>query len=246
MHAPVKILVVEDQVIISAKIAKMLTEIGYEVSGIFMKGEQAIIAVQQNKPDLIIMDIQLKGKLDGIDTAQIIQATHNIPIIFLTANSDRHHFNRAKETKPYAFLSKPFKQVDLQHALELTFQRLAEQAAGGKEEEDSNGSFVLGDRIFFRDNDRMKKLMIQDVLFFEADRNYSKLITSAKTYTLATTLKKIEDRIPSSHFLRVHRSFIVNCAHIDELGELYVMIRKVRIPVSRSLKGQLVERLNII
>uniref|UniRef100_UPI0040478FBF response regulator n=1 Tax=Mariniflexile sp. TaxID=1979402 RepID=UPI0040478FBF len=73
--------------------------------------------------DILLLDINLKGKIDGIETAQIMQKTYNIPIIYLTANADEAHFNRAKSTNPYAFISKPFKKLDLERAIEITKHR---------------------------------------------------------------------------------------------------------------------------
>src|SRR6185436_16807290 len=107
----VRILVVEDEMIIAAKIAMQLTNLGYEVTGILPKGEEAIKHVEDEKPDIIVLDINLKGKIDGIEAAKQIQQIADIPIIYLTANSDDATFNRAKPTRPYAFISKPFKQL---------------------------------------------------------------------------------------------------------------------------------------
>jgi CheY-like chemotaxis protein len=92
-----------------------LSNLGYEVTGILPRGEEAIVHVDENKPDIVLLDINLKGKFDGIETALQIHKLANIPIIYLTANSDEATFNRAKVTKPYAFISKPYKQPDLSH-----------------------------------------------------------------------------------------------------------------------------------
>ncbi len=74
--------------------------------------------------DIVLLDIHLKGKIDGIETAKQIQQQSNVPIIYLTANADEATFNRAKTTRPAAFISKPFKQLDLQRAIELAICRM--------------------------------------------------------------------------------------------------------------------------
>jgi CheY-like chemotaxis protein len=130
MHSLVKILVVEDEMIIAAKISMQLTNLGYEVTGILPRGEQAVLHVEENTPDIVLLDINLKGRLDGIETALQIQRQRDIPIIYLTANGDEATFNRAKSTRPYAFISKPFKQLDLQRAIELTISHMAENETG--------------------------------------------------------------------------------------------------------------------
>ena len=98
MDTLVKILVVEDEMIIGAKISMQLTSLGYEVTGILPRGEEAILHAKENKPDIILLDINLKGKLDGIETARALQQHGSVPIIYITANSDEATFNRAKST----------------------------------------------------------------------------------------------------------------------------------------------------
>ncbi len=82
--------------------------------------------VAENKPDIVLLDINLKGSLDEIETAKQLAAVIRIPVIYLTANNDKATFNRAKATKPSAFISKPFKQLNLQRAIGLTISRMEE------------------------------------------------------------------------------------------------------------------------
>ena len=103
-----RILIVEDDMIIAANISLQLSNLGYEVTGIETKGEEAVHHALETKPDLILMDIHLKGKSTGIDAAHEIHRILDIPIIFLTANEDDATFQKAKETHPFAFISKPF------------------------------------------------------------------------------------------------------------------------------------------
>ena len=211
-----KILVVEDEMLIAAKISMLLTNLGYEVTGILPRGEEALPHITENKPDILLLDINLKGKIDGIQTAAAIQQTTDIPIIYLTANSDDATFNRAKSTRPAAFIEKPFKQHNLQRALELTISRMGkniETDDAGKINEENHAS-ILSDRIFVRNRDRMVKIMVTDILYMEADRNYSHIFTGAKQFTLTVTLKTMEEELSMQHFLRVHRSFIINLIHV--------------------------------
>lgn len=96
MESKIKILVVEDEMLIGAKISMLLTELGYEVTGLFPRGEEALLHMKESKPDLVLLDIQLNGEWDGIETARRLHAENDIPIIFLTANADEATFNRAK------------------------------------------------------------------------------------------------------------------------------------------------------
>ena len=252
MDTLIKILVVEDEMIIGAKISMQLTSLGYEVTGILPRGEEAIIHVEENKPDIVLLDINLKGKLDGIETALQIQKLADIPIIYLTANSDEATFNRAKVSRPYAFISKPYKQLDLQRAIELTISRMAENETGPQSEDitedntDDERPFILSDRIFVRHREKMIKIIVAEILYIEADRNYCRIFTKNKEYLLCITLKTIEEKLPGRIFLRTHRSYIINLAHIDEVADGHVIIAQKAIPLSAGLKEQLLQRIQTL
>jgi len=239
METPIKILIVEDEMIIGANISLQLSNLGYEVSGIVPRGEEALIHIKHDQPDIVLLDIRLKGKLDGIETAQLMQKDYNIPIIYLTANTDDDHFNRAKETNPRAFISKPFKKLDLQHAIELTIDRLSNNNLEAK----CSSPFVLSDSIFVRRNDKMIKILIKDIYYFEADRNYCRICSKNRECLLVMTLKEIDKKLPSEHFLRIHRSYIVNLSHVDEVAGSHVVIQKKAIPMSKSFRGKMLNRL---
>jgi len=251
MDTLIKILVVEDEMIIGAKISMQLTNLGYEVTGLLPRGEEAILHVEENKPDIVLLDIHLKGKLDGIETALQIQKLAEIPIIYLTANSDEATFNRAKVSRPYAFISKPYKQLDLQRAIELTISRMAENETGPQTEDNTENTnderpFILSDRIFVRHREKMIKIIVAEILYIEADRNYCRIYTKNKEYLLSITLKTIEEKLPGRIFLRTHRSYIVNLAHIDEVADGHIIIAQKAIPLSAGLKEQLLQRLQTL
>jgi len=243
MDSPAKILIVEDEMIIGANISLQLSKLGYEVTGIVSRGEEAITHVKQSKPDIVLMDIQLKGQLDGIDTVNQIQLENDIPVIYLTANTDNENFERAKSTNPFAFISKPFKKLDLQHAIELTMDRMERNHSEKIEDAPFKSPFVQSDSIYVRRNEKMIKILINEIYYFEADRNYCKIFSKNKECLVVMTLKEINDRLPPEHFLRIHRSFIINLSHVDEVAGTHVVIGKKAIPLSKSLRKELLNRL---
>ncbi|MEO9023168.1 MAG: response regulator [Ginsengibacter sp.] len=249
MENSIKILVVEDEMIIAAKTSMLLSNLGYEVTGILPGGEEAITHVKEHKPNIVLMDIHLKGKTDGIETAKLIQyQCPGISIIYLTANADEATFNRAKETRPSAFISKPFKQLDLQRAIELTISRISDDRSEISKVNPliNEEPLILSDRIFVRCKDKMLKIMVADILYIEADRNYSRIFTGIKEYLLSTTLKTIEEKLSSYLFLRIHRSYIINLAHVDEVAEDHVIIFQKAIPLSSGLREHLLERIQTL
>lgn len=123
-----KILVVEDERIVARDIEKRLKKLGYSVAASVASGEEAITQAAFS-PDLILMDIQLKGQMDGIQAAEQIHAQYGIPVVFLTAYADDDTLQRAKVTEPFGYIVKPFDERDLHAAIEVALRRrLAETA----------------------------------------------------------------------------------------------------------------------
>lgn len=247
MEGKTKILIVEDEMIIAANISLQLTNLGYEVIGIIPRAEEVLPLIRECQPDIVLMDINLKGDLDGIEVAHLIQNEYKLPIIFLTANSDEAHFNRAKAVNPYAFISKPFKKLDLQRAIELTVIRIQDEKELNKNPTlETEIPFTLSDCIFVRSHDKMVKVNIVDILYIEAERNYCKIYCRDREHLLVTTLKDLEEKLTDNTLLRIHRSFIVNLSHIDEIANSHVVIAKKAIPISTDLKKQLLRHIQKI
>ena len=118
-----QILVVEDEVIVGMDIQRRLKNLGYIVPVVVSSGEEAITKVRENNPDLVLMDINLYGKMDGIEAALKIHSFSDIPVIYLTAYTDEITLERAKITEPYAYIIKPFKDRELQINLEIAFYK---------------------------------------------------------------------------------------------------------------------------
>lgn len=119
----IKILIVEDEQIVAKNIEKRLTASGYQVVASVSTGEEAIKKVKSLPPDIILMDIKLKGKIDGIETADILRKNYQLPVIFLTSYTDEETFQRAKNTEPFGYLIKPFETKDLNRAVELALYK---------------------------------------------------------------------------------------------------------------------------
>ncbi len=248
MVQPVQILIVEDEMIIAANISMQLTEMGYEVSGVIPRGEDALIHIKNNLPDIVLLDIQLKGELNGIETAhKMLDLHNNLAIIYLTANADEENFNKAKSTHPYAFISKPFKKLDLQRSIELTISQLKCNIATSKNEVKSeNSTFVLKECLFIRHQETMVKVDIKAIRYIEADRNYCRIFSTEKEYLLVTTLKDMDKKLPQRHFFRIHRSYIINLSRIDEIAGTHVVIAKKAIPMAKGMRPELLKKLQTI
>lgn len=117
------ILVVEDEKIVALHIKNRLEYMNYNVVGTVPTGEEALVLTGKYRPDVILMDIMLKGKMDGIETASIINKEYGIPVVFLTASSDDKSIQRAKVAEPYGYLLKPFEERDLRSIIEIALYK---------------------------------------------------------------------------------------------------------------------------
>ncbi|NDV28890.1 HD domain-containing phosphohydrolase [Desulfovibrio sp. JC010] len=120
---PPRIMVVEDEAIVSLDIQGRLKALGYHVAGLASSGEQAVQEVKECNPDLILMDIMLEGEMDGIDTAAMINRTQSIPIVYLTAYADNDTLKRAKITEPFGYIIKPFEDRELNLTIEMALYK---------------------------------------------------------------------------------------------------------------------------
>ena len=120
---PVRILIVEDETIVALDLKSSLTLLGYAVVGTASSGEEAIAKANETRPDLALMDIILKGEMDGVQAAEAIRADLDIPVIFLTACADESTLERAKVTEPFGYLLKPFEERELHGHIEVALYK---------------------------------------------------------------------------------------------------------------------------
>ena len=130
-----------------------------------------------------------------------------------------------------------------EYGLELIIGKINSKDSTVENDDFCVSPFVQTDSIFVRRNERMIKIMIKDIYYFEADRNYCKIFAKNKDFLLVMTLKEIDEKLPPEHFLRIHRSFIINLTHVDEVAGSHVVIGRKAIPLSKSLRAELLTRL---
>jgi two-component system, LytTR family, response regulator LytT len=245
------ILIVEDESIVAKDIQHSLKKLGYTVVGMCSNGEDAIRTAEEMSPDLVLMDIMLKGDMSGIEAADQIRQRMNIPVIYLTAYADESTLNKAKVTEPYGYIIKPFKEIDLHTAIEMAIYK-HEKETDVKKERDFLYSLVENkdskDIIFVKSNSRLVKVRTEDIYFIEALKDYVVINTGNTRYTVHSTMKDIEKKLPPNEFIRVHRSFIVRIDKIVAIDHANLIIEddKKQIPIGGSFKDDLVKRLNMI
>lgn len=237
-----KIVLLEDEAIVIRDLSARLNRMGYEVIANFNNGPDFLEFMKNNDADLCVIDINIKGDINGIETAARLQKISNVPVIYLTAQGDRDTFLKAKNTKPAAYLLKPYNEFELQTAIELAIENFDTQNA-----EDDKEIKIIDDKIFFKNKERFECAKILDILFLEASGNYTTLhVYPEKTYLLVTQLGKFESLLDEKFFYRCHRSFIINLHKVDGFDDAHIYINEHQIPISKSYKSEFLDRLRII
>src|SRR6478736_5895205 len=147
-----RIFVVEDEAIVCEDISRTLKRLGYDVAGIARAGVEVLLGVESTQPDLVLMDIKLAGRLDGIQTTAAIRKRWSIPVIYLTSHSDEATLSRAKETSPHGYILKPFNERDLRSSIEVALRKHElEQSLDRRERWFSTTLDSVGDAVIATD-----------------------------------------------------------------------------------------------
>ncbi|MEL7002783.1 MAG: LytTR family transcriptional regulator DNA-binding domain-containing protein [Bacteroidota bacterium] len=240
MAEKVTILIVEDETLLAQDIAVRLNSFGYEVADMVDSVDKATASIAKQLPDLVMIDIMLKGNKNGIELGKIISENYKIPFIFLTSHADKHLVDQAKSVNPYAYMLKPFNDREINIAIELALSNFSnaspEQEISQKQNFEASDNSVLqvNDGLFLKKKNHFQKVALKDILWLEAESNYTVLHTQKESYTYSTVLGKIEEKLPDSLFIRVHRSFIVNIFAVTGFMGNLLYIDDKQIPVSKS------------
>ncbi len=134
-HEEVSVLIVEDEGIVAQDLQETIARLGYKVAGIAGEGVQAVCMAEELRPQLVIMDVGLRGDVDGIQAAQMIQERMRVPVIFLTGHRDLDTLERAVRTGPLGYLVKPFQEVELRCSIEVAIHKHRAEVATSEREE---------------------------------------------------------------------------------------------------------------
>ncbi|HTD39465.1 MAG TPA: response regulator [Mucilaginibacter sp.] len=239
-----KIGIVEDELVIGRTILNTLNELGYSYCGPATSYTEAMEMLEQDKPDLLLLDIQLSGKKDGIDVAQKLNELYPIPFIFLTANSDGETIDRAKKVKPHAYIVKPFTKEELFAAIEIAFSNFTANRDNARPGHPN--THHPKEYMFVRDGYIFRKIFLNDLLYLESDANYVTLhLKSQKKAMVRSTLNDFIEQLDMRTFIRIHRSYSININLVDDVFPTEVSVGGVKIPVGKSYKEDLFKALGI-
>lgn len=247
----INILIVEDESIVALDLANGLEKDGYNIAGIADNAEEARQIFIDQEVDIVLMDVNIIGDKDGIDTAIEILKHKAVPVIYLTAFTDQATIERIKQTHPAAFLSKPYNLTNVRIAIDLAVSNFAvagEQQTGKIIPLDKNARAAtspekemilrLNDYIFVKNNYSFVKLKLNDLLFIEADNNYTSLVTTEKKFLIRLSLGQLLEKINYRQLVRIHRSYAVNINAIQSFSDQEVQINQQQLPIGRNYKDE--------
>lgn len=241
----IKVSITEDEALIADHLAACLEDLGYEISSICDNAKETLAEIAINKPDIALVDINIIGDMDGIELVEAINKSFDLPVIYLTSNSDKTTIERVKHTKPAGFILKPYTTKDLESNIEIALFKYSQEKNENLKSESTIETTILNDAFFLKDKHALVKIYFDDVLYAEAMDNYCVIYTSNGKYILSQTLKLVEQKLKPNGFLRIHRSHLVNLKHISQIQPKSVFVNNHEIPLSDSYKVELMESISL-
>ncbi len=236
-----KILIVEDESLVALDMVDMLSRMGYELLPNAMGFTDAVAILDNQKPDLVLVDINLSGSKTGIDLAQLLKDKYKVPFIFITSHSDKQTVTIASATLPSGYLVKPFDSEDLFTSIEVA---LANHAAKGGIPRNADTGLKVDDSIFVKTDRNFIKVKIADILWLESEHNYMFIVTEKGKHIVRSSFKDFLENIPNDSFIQVHKSYIVNINKVESFSHSDLVINGKEIPLSRNCKDDFLARIN--
>jgi len=222
MNGKLKILIVEDELLIAEMLKEMIKEIGHEIIGLAKTYNGALEVLTSKEIDLVFLDINLSQEKNGIDIGQKILHDFNLPFVYLTSYSDVETIKKAANTQPEGYLIKPFKQVEILAVIETFLAKRTLQ----------NHSLII------KDGHLQVKLYSEDICYVESENNYITIFTKEKKFTIRQSLEGFLEGLNDSNIIRIHRSYSVNLKYVTAVNGQYVVINDEKIPLSRKYRNE--------
>ena len=228
------ILIVEDELLIAEDIKTTVEELGHNVIAIAVRADKAIEILNSQKVDLILLDITIKGGLNGIDLAEIVNQQFKTPFIYLTSHADPKTVTEAIKTAPQGYVVKPYSNSDLYTSIALAFENEKEEAITFLDNRDM-------DHIFLKIDGTYQKFFHKDILYFRAAGNYIEVHQKYKKYLVRQTFKKLGELIPASVFVQTHKSYILNREKISSFNTKHIYIDQQEFLLGRTFTKSFID-----
>lgn len=235
----IKILIIEDQLLIAEDIAAQLEELDYDVVGIASNHDETMQLMKEDWPDLIISDIML-GEESGIDIVTEVLKIKKLPIIYLTGNSETITVKKAMKTQPAAYMVKPFKASEFSINIDLAIHNFKNQTS------EESSSKVTSDSIFVPNRHTFVRIKKKDIYMVVADGSYIKIYLKDKKYQLSTNLKNFIAQLDDPDFLRISRKYLINTNHVHEINGNAVYVGEYEALLTKANRQEMLKKFPIL
>ena len=234
-----KILIVEDELITANDIQEALEKAGHQITAIAQSCKEALSSLKHTLPDLALIDITLEDAVDGIATAEALLAQKQMPIIYLTANSEILTVQRAAETYPAAYLLKPFRHRELAIQVELAYYNY--QAS----QEMSIDPFKA-ESLFLPFKNGYECIIKQEVLYIKAEKVYVRVFELDKDRLFTMNIGYLMQFFSTPNFYRLSRSYLINLNYVERVERNQLFIKGVGLPFPEPQYKEIMKQLAVI
>lgn len=215
----IKVLIVEDEVLISEELKGLLEEDGYEVVGIAEDFETALAIIEDINPDIALLDINLQNKDEGFRVASYLNNSLSVPYLFLSSYSDSKTLDKAVKLGPSSYITKPYTKEQVLSAVKVLSTKIKPK------------EFIL-----IKSEHQIQKVYVGDILWIKADDVYIEIRLKRSKIVLRTSIKRFLEEFSINNIVRVHRSYAVNLKHVDSVTAISVNVSGKKLPLSRLNK----------
>lgn len=230
-----RILIVEDEHWIAEELQETLISNGYSVIAVVDNFEKAMLAMNDEVPDLVILDIRLNGPGTGIDIAREINLKWGVPFVFLSSLIEPELLHELKEEVPHSILSKPCKPVDLLAAVSLAFSPTSKS--------DLDADIIDEESFFVKNEHAYQRIQLKDLLFIKGEGNYTRIQLRNDRIVLRANLKDFSFLNEIDSIYQIHRSYLVNVKNVDKIYSKHVQMGEFEVPISKESREEVLKRI---
>lgn len=235
----INVLIIEDTAAESEVLCAVL-EKDYSIVGVAKTYAEALDMFYKHPVDIVIIDVFLNGNPEGIAFAETINVVPNSlkPFVFLTSSNDRQIFERAKLTKPFSFLMKPFNELEILYAIEMAVEKFYDQT--NVFSSDENDTVISNDFLFIKKKDALKKVKLEDIIYIEVEERYCHIITEQEKFLILISLTKLMEQLNAKKFFQTHRNIVIQADKIVEIipsQNLIILKGNHSVTLSDKFKG---------
>ncbi|MEQ1733286.1 MAG: response regulator [Bacteroidia bacterium] len=225
LPANANVLIVEDEFIIAETIAEILANAGCQHIRIVATVAEAVTEIELHKPTIVLTDINLGQAQSGVDLGEVLHTKYHIPFIYITSHSSPDVLNKAKHTRPNAYIVKPFKNQDLLIAIALALFNVSEHTT----------PILSMHELVIKEGRAIIKLDCATITYLETEGNYTTIyLHNTNRRVVRISLAELQQQLPTATFVRIHKSYLINKNYVTQVNSSSVIVNTIELPIGRT------------